>query len=106
MAQYLLLAAAIIAEVIGTLALKASEGFTRAIPSFVVAAGYVAAFVALSQVLKSGMPVGAAYAIWASTGVALVAIAGNVLFGETLSARAVVGIGLIIVGVLLVETGH
>jgi len=106
MAHYLLLAAAIIAEVIGTLSLKASEGFTRLLPSIVVAVGYAVAFVLLSQVLKLGMPVGTAYAIWSSVGVAVVAIAGSVLFGEALGTRTVVGISLIIVGVLLVETGH
>ena len=101
-----LLACAIAAEVIGTLALKAAEGFTRLYPSILVLLGYGAAFLLLSQVLALGMPVGTAYAIWASLGVVLVAVAGHFIFGEALTARAMVGIGLIIVGVILVEVGH
>jgi small multidrug resistance pump len=102
----LLLACAIAAEVIGTLALKASDGFTRLYPSILVLLGYAAAFVLLSQVLRLGMPVGTAYAIWASLGVVLVAVAGHFIFDELLTVRAMVGIGLIIVGVVLVEVGH
>jgi small multidrug resistance pump len=101
-----LLACAIAAEVIGTLALKASDGFTRLYPSILVGLGYAAAFVLLSYVLKLGMPVGTAYAIWASIGIVVVAIAGHYIFDEVLSARAMVGIGFIIVGVILVEVGH
>jgi small multidrug resistance pump len=101
-----LLACAIAAEVIGTLALKASDGFTRLYPSMLVGLGYAAAFVLLSYVLKLGMPVGTAYAIWASIGIVLVAIAGHYIFDEVLSTRAMVGIAFIIVGVILVEVGH
>jgi small multidrug resistance pump len=101
-----LLACAIVAEVIGTLALKAADGFTRLYPSIVVVLGYGAAFLLLSLVLKLGMPVGTAYAIWASLGIVLVAVAGYFIFGEVLSARAMAGIGLIIIGVILVEVGH
>jgi small multidrug resistance pump len=103
MPQYLLLAGAILTEVIGTLALKASAGLTRLTPSMVVLLGYGAAFLLLSQVLKLGMPVGTAYAIWASVGVATVAVAGHVLFAEALGLQAMIGIGLIIAGVTLVE---
>jgi len=104
--QYLLLSVAIVAEVVGTLALKASAGFTRMTPSLLVIAGYATAFVLLAQVLKLGMPIGTAYAIWASIGIALVAVGGTLFFGETLTARAIIGIGVIIAGVMLVETGH
>jgi multidrug transporter EmrE-like cation transporter len=102
----LLLACAIAAEVIGTLALKAADGFTRLYPSLLVLVGYGAAFVLLSLVLKLGMPVGTAYAIWASLGVVLVAVAGHLIFDEVLTAKAVLGIGLIVAGVILVEVGH
>jgi small multidrug resistance pump len=101
-----LLACAIVAEVIGTLALKAADGFTRLYPSIVVVLGYRAAFLLLSLVLKLGMPVGTAYAIWASLGIVLVAVAGHFIFGELLTARIGLGIGLIIIGVILVEVGH
>jgi small multidrug resistance pump len=106
MTPYLLLAGAIITEVLGTLALKASEGFTRVTPSIIVLVGYTTAFLLLSQLLKLGMPVGTAYAIWASVGVASIAIAGHVLFAEALGAQALIGIGLIITGVVLVESAR
>ena len=104
--HYLLLACAIIAEVIGTLALKASDGFTRPLPSIIVVFGYGIAFVLMAQILKFGMPIGMVYAIWASVGIALVAVAGHYLFGDELSGRGLIGIGLIIAGVALVESGH
>jgi small multidrug resistance pump len=106
MMNYLLLACAIVAEVIGTIALKASDGFTRLAPSILVVVGYGAAFVLMAQLLKFGMPVGTVYAIWASTGIALVAVAGFFLFGEALSGKSLAGIALIIAGVVLVEAGH
>lgn len=106
MAKLLLLLAAIIAEVIGTLALKGSAGFSRLWPSTIVVLGYGVAFLLLAQVLHLGMPVGTAYAIWASVGVALVAVAGRFVFGEILTVQSIVGIGFIIVGVVLVETSH
>ena len=85
--EWILLAGAIISEVTATLALKASEGFSKLLPSIVVIVGYVLAFFFLSQVLKRGMALGIAYGIWAAVGVALVAIAGVVFFGENLRFR-------------------
>lgn len=106
MGNWLLLSGAIVAEVCGTLFLKASEGFSRLGPSLGVACAYLVAFVLLAQVLKNGVPVGTAYAIWSSLGVALIAIAGRVIFNEPLVLQSVLGIALIIVGVVLVETAH
>lgn len=103
---WLLLALAITAEVLGTLFLRASEGLTRVVPTVVSGLGYVAAFSLLSQVLRLGMPLGIAYGIWAASGVALVALASRVVFGETLGPMSVAGIVLIMGGVLLVELGH
>lgn len=103
MSRWLLLAAAILAEVLGTLALRASVDDAGWIP--VVAVCYLVAFALLGLTLRAGMPVGAAYGIWGATGVALVAAFGGVVFGEHLSPSAVVGIALIVVGVVLVETG-
>jgi small multidrug resistance pump len=100
---WLLLAGAILCEVTGTLALR------RAIdhPVFyaVVLVGYVAAFVLLTFTLKRGLGIGVTYGIWAACGVALTAVASKVLFAEPLTNLMLVGIGFIIVGVLLVETG-
>ena len=99
---YALLFIAIISEVIGTSALKLSDGFTRLGPSLVVVAGYGLAFYFLALVLKS-MPVGLAYAIWAGVGIALISIVGAILFKQMLDAPAVIGIGLIVAGVAVIN---
>ncbi|MEX2252824.1 MAG: multidrug efflux SMR transporter [Thermoleophilaceae bacterium] len=104
MLTWLLLAGAILTEVGGTLALRASEGFSKLLPSLAVVVGYVISFVLLAVVLDRGLPVGVAYAIWAGIGVALVAVLGRFLFDDPLTALSAVGIVLIIAGVVLVES--
>ncbi|MGQ4275148.1 DMT family transporter [Terrihabitans sp. B22-R8] len=99
---YLILGIAIMAEVIATSALKASEGFSRLMPSLVVVAGYGIAFYCLSLVLRT-MSVGVAYAIWSGAGIVLVALIGWLLFGQKLDTAAMIGMGLIIAGVLIVN---
>jgi small multidrug resistance pump len=100
--SYLYLAIAIVAEVIGTSALKASEGFTRGLPSLVVVAGYGVAFYFLSLALKT-IPVGVAYAIWSGVGVALITLIGWLVFEQALDAAALAGIGLIVAGVVVIQ---
>lgn len=102
---YVLLALAIAFEVVATVSLKLSEGFTRLGPSVVVVVGYLAAFGLLSQALARGLGVSVAYGLWAAAGVALVAIAGSVLLGESLTWVQIGGIGLVIAGVLALELG-
>lgn len=102
MKTYLLLLAAVIAEVVATSALKASENFTRLVPSLVVVAGYGIAFTLLSMTLKT-LPLGVAYAIWSGVGTALVAVVGWLLFKQQLDLPAVAGIGLIISGTLVLN---
>lgn len=99
---YVFLAVAIIAEVIGTSALKASEGFSKTIPSIVTVVAYGAAFYCLSITLKT-VPVGVAYAIWSGVGVALIAIVGWIMFGQKLDAAAIIGMGLIVAGVVVMQ---
>ncbi|MFE2377680.1 DMT family transporter [Streptomyces sp. NPDC059398] len=101
---YVLLAAAIAAEVGGTTAMKYSEGFSRLWPSLATAAGYLLAFVLLAQVLKS-LSVGTAYAIWAGTGTAAIAAIGMVFLGESVSLAKLGGIALVIGGVVLLNLG-
>jgi len=101
--NWVLLALAILGEVIGTSALKASDGFTRLGPSILAVAGYAIAFYFLAIVLRS-IPVGVAYAIWAGAGVALVTLIGWVVFGQTLDLAAWIGIGLIVAGVIVLNT--
>ena len=100
--EYLYLSIAIVAEVIATSALKASEGFSNLGPSIVVIIGYIIAFYFLSLILKT-IPVGIAYAIWSGIGIALITIVGAVLYKQVPDAPAVIGIVLIIAGVVVIN---
>ncbi|MEX2973479.1 multidrug efflux SMR transporter [Streptomyces sp. C184] len=99
---YLLLAGAILSEVLATTAMKYSDGFSRLWPSVGTAAGYLLAFVLLAQTLKS-MSVGTAYAIWAGVGTALIAAIGMVFLGESASGLKVLGVLLVIAGVVVLN---
>lgn len=101
-AGYVYLAIAIVAEVIATSALKAAEGFSKPLPSIIVALGYSTAFYFLSLVLKT-VPVGVAYAVWSGVGVALIALIGWLVLKQPLDAAALAGIGLIVAGVLVIQ---
>jgi small multidrug resistance pump len=96
------LAVAIVAEVIATSALKASESFSRLAPSIVVVAGYALAFFMLSLTLRA-IPVGVAYAIWSGVGIVLISLVGWLAFGQALDAGAMIGMGLIIAGVAVIN---
>ena len=102
MNAYVYLAVAIAAEVIATSALKASQGFTRAGPSLVVAAGYGIAFYFLSLTLKT-VSVGVAYAIWSGAGILLIALIGWLVLKQPLDLPAVLGMALIVAGVAVIQ---
>jgi small multidrug resistance pump len=93
---------AIVAEVIATSALKAAAGFSRPGPSVVVVIGYGVAFYFLSLTLQS-IPVGITYAIWSGVGIVLITLVAWLLYGQTLDAAAIVGLGLIIAGVAVLN---
>ena len=99
---YLYLAIAIIAEVIATSALKASEGFTKVGASTIVIVGYGVAFYFLSLVLKT-MPVGIAYAIWAGMGIVLIALISAIIYKQIPDMAAIIGMVLIIAGVAIIH---
>lgn len=99
---YLNLTLAILFEVIATSALKASEGFTRLVPSLIVVAGYCATFYFLSIVLKT-IPVGVAYAIWCSLGIVLVTLSGIFLYDQVPDFPAIIGMSMIIFGVIVIN---
>ncbi|SDL42232.1 small multidrug resistance pump [Modicisalibacter muralis] len=99
---YVYLFVAIVAEVLGTSALKASQEFTRFWPSVVVVVGYAVAFYMLTLVLRT-IPVGIAYAFWAGLGIVLVTLIGVVAFGEKLDLPAVAGLAMIIGGVVVIQ---
>lgn len=100
--HYLYLLLAIVAETIGTAALQASQQFTRPLPVVVLTIAYAVAFFLLGHALKF-MPVGVVYAIWSGLGIVLIALIGLVVFGQRLDLPAILGIGLIIAGVLVLH---
>lgn len=107
---YTLLGCAIIAEVIGSTFLVKSIGFTKLWPSLIVIVLFSTAFYLLSHVIKT-IPLGIAYAIWAGVGIVLTAVVGYVVFKQTLDTPAMIGIGFIVAGVLIINlfsqsTGH
>jgi len=99
---YFYLAVAIIAEVIGTSSLKASEEFTRPGPSLMVFAGYGVSFYFLTLAFRT-IPLGVAYAIWSGLGIALITLIGYVYFRQVLDAPAILGISLIVAGVAVIK---
>lgn len=99
---YILLIAAVAAEVIGTSALQASQQFTRFWPTVLVVLGYGAAFYFLGLTLRF-LPVGIVYAVWSGLGIVLIALIGWAVFGQRLDAAAVLGIGLILAGVVVLH---
>lgn len=100
--NWVYLIVAIVAEVIGTTALKAADGFTKPIPSVIVVLAYATAFYFLSLTLKT-MPVGLIYAIWSGVGVVLICLVAWLLFGQTLDLPAMIGIGMIVGGVVVIN---
>jgi small multidrug resistance pump len=102
MNAWLLLAIAIVAEVVATSALKASAGFSRLVPSVVVVLGYAVAFYCLSLVLRT-IPVGVAYAIWSGLGIVLITVVAWVVYDQAIDLAAALGMGLIIAGVVVLN---
>ena len=109
MSPYLFLLFAIVAETIGTLALNASQQFTRMGPSALAVGSYALAFFFLGLTLKY-MPVGIVYAIWAGVGIVLITVMAYFIFGQKLDFPAILGIGFIVLGLLVIhlfsETAH
>ena len=101
--QWLFLFLAIIGEVIGTSALKASDGFTKIVPSILVVAGYAVAFFFLSLTLKDNINIGVVYAIWSGVGVSLISVIGYLYYKQSLDIPALLGIALIIIGVMIIN---
>jgi small multidrug resistance pump len=99
---WIYLAIAIITEVIGTSALKSSEGFTRLLPSAMVIVSYSISFYLLSLTLRS-IPVGVVYAVWSGAGIVLLALIGAFFFKQSLDIPAVIGISLILAGVIVIN---
>lgn len=102
MVKFLFIGGAIIAEVIGTTALKASDGFSKLWPSLVTAVCYAAAFYLLSLAMRY-MQMGVIYAIWSGVGIVLISLVGMILFGQKPDVPALIGLSLIVAGVLVIN---
>ncbi|MGK0411463.1 MAG: small multidrug resistance pump [Shewanella psychromarinicola] len=102
MKSWIFLSVAILTEVVATSALKASDGFSRIMPSIVVIVGYVLSFYFLSLALKT-IPVGIAYATWAGLGIMLITVIAWVMYGQKLDLGALVGMTLILAGVVVMN---
>jgi small multidrug resistance pump len=100
--KYLYLALAIVLEVTGSSFLQASKGFSKPIPTLIMAAAYISCFFFLSQALKT-IPLGVAYAIWAGLGIVLTAAVSVVVFKQSLDFPAILGMLLIIAGVVVIN---
>tara|TARA_B000000441_G_C21433846_1_gene172676 strand:- start:165 stop:497 length:333 start_codon:yes stop_codon:yes gene_type:complete len=103
MAKWTFLAMAIFSEVVATSSLKSTEGFTNLIPSVIVLVGYSAAFYFLSLTLNE-IPLGIAYAIWSGVGIVGIAIVAMIFHEQNLDAGAMIGMGLIILGIIVMRT--
>ncbi|OJF94356.1 DMT family transporter [Pararhizobium antarcticum] len=99
---YAMLVIAIVFEVLGTSAMQAAQHFTRLVPTLVMIGCYAVAFYFLSYTLKV-IPVGIAYAIWSGLGIVLISLVGVFVFGQKLDLPAILGLGLIIAGVLVLN---
>ena len=99
---YIYLALAILAEVIATSVLKASEEFTKLFPSIIVVAGYGVAFYFLTLVLRT-IPVGITYAVWSGVGIVLITFVGAIFYKQIPDTPAIIGMGLIVLGVVVIH---
>jgi len=102
MQSWLFLFGAILAEVIGTTALKATQGFTRLAPSLVVVVAYALAFYLLSRTMQT-IPMSISYAVWSGVGIVLITLIGYLVYRQSLDLPALIGLGLILAGVLVIH---
>lgn len=96
------LSIAIVSEVVGTSFLKQSEGFSVLVPSIISLSAYGLALFMLSLAVKD-IELGIAYAIWAGVGTALIVLIGWLVFHQSIDAAAVVGVGMIVGGVVVIN---
>lgn len=102
MSSWVYLAVAILSEVFGSSMLKASENFTKLIPTIIFILMYIVAFFSLGMSLKT-IPLGTAYAIWCGIGLILTALVSVFFFGQVINLMGMIGIALIIAGVVILQ---
>ena len=102
MKTYLFLGLAILLEIFASTMLKASNQFTKVVPTVLLVVGYVCSFYFLSLTLKE-IPMGIAYAIWSGAGIVLLTVIGYFVFKQNVDLPAMIGIGLIVLGVIVIN---
>lgn len=100
--SYIYLLLAVLFETFGSTCLQASQQFTRFWPTLSVAFGFAGAFWFFSLVLKV-LPLGITYALWSGVGIILISASGALIFGQRLDLPALLGIGLILAGILVIN---
>lgn len=100
--QYIVLLLAVAAETIGTAALQASAQFSRLVPSVIVVIAYAISFYLLALALRT-IPLGIAYALWSALGIVFIALIGFLVYGQTLDLPAILGIGMILGGIVVIH---
>jgi small multidrug resistance pump len=98
--------AAIVLQVVGVTALRASQGLTRPVYAAAAFGGLVGSIVPVGRAIESGMSLAVAYSLWTGAGIACAAIGGAVLFGDALTRRQQLGLTLVLVGVVALESGR
>ena len=100
---YIFLFGAVICEVAGTMLLPATQNFTKTTPSVILAICYMSAFYLLTFVVNK-IPIAIVYATWSGLGIFSIAILGYIFFKQTLNWQTVLGLFVIIIGIILVNT--
>jgi small multidrug resistance pump len=100
--HYLYLGLAIVSEVVATVLLKRSEGFTKLGPALLSLTGYAISLVLLSLTLRT-ISTGIAYAIWSGLGVVLIAVLSFFINGESIDKAGIAGLMLIVAGVIVIQ---
>ena len=100
---YLFLFGAIFCEVAGTMLLPTSQNFSKFIPTFALFIFYLTAFYLLTFVVNK-LPIAIVYATWSGLGIFTISILGYIFFKQTLAWQSILGLFLIIIGVILVNT--
>ena len=100
---YLFLVGAIICEVCGTMLLPVTQNFTKITPTVFLAIFYLSAFYLLTFVMDK-LPIAIVYGTWSGLGIFTIAVLGYIFFKQTLSWQSIVGLFMIVIGVILVNT--
>ena len=99
------LVAAVIVEAVGLGGLRASRGLRRPLPAVLAFAGLEGSTVLVGQAITRGVSLAVAYGVWTGAGIGFAALAGSVLFGDRLTRRQAAGLGLVLLGVVLLQVG-